>query len=373
MRRPARRCERQTALLARWCLLPLAWLANPTFAIDSALVGTWQGDGPVMTSSMLKTGRFLLRIEADGRFVLVLRAPQDFAVDSGRFESASGGGFVRKLGTGLEDRGTYRVDGNGLRFSSVFATWSVRRSTDPRDAASLAMVSVLERTPVRPRISDWVARSRASAQLWQADAQLQYVSITGLGDDGSLKPDTMTSIGWYSPKLDQFLLLSPTRAGGGTLTSLTVPRNGRALNARPIPVPIRDVDLLVKGQRARGFKGQYGAIELRSFGDSPAKSRVMWLATVRNSPRFERHCWDVEAGQLTDCRPLAGDPEKDYRELEARAAAAWAALARQAAGGSVSESSFEAPRSDYDRCSGAGGSMGQGSQCYNTSGDVIHP
>jgi hypothetical protein len=354
-------------------LLLLAATLRPAFAIDSALVGTWQGEGAVMTSSMQKTGRYLLRIEPDGRFVLLLRSPTDFAVDSGRFESASRGGFVRKLSTGLEDRGTYRVNGDGLQFSSFYATWSARRANDPRGEAQLNLLATLERTPVRPRISDWVARSRASAQLWQPDAELQYVSISGLGDDGLLRPDTQASIGWYSRRTDQYLVLAPTRTGRGSLTSFVTPRSGRALNPRAIPVPIRDVDLLVKGQRARGFRGGYGAIELRSYGPSPAQSRVMWLATVRNSLRFERHCWDVESAQITDCRPLAGDPEKDYRELEARAAAAWAALNRQAAGGSVDGAALELPPSDYDRCGGAGGRMGEGSRCYNASGDVIHP
>lgn len=360
-------------LVLRCCLLPLFSLAMPAFAIDSALVGTWQGQGAVMTSSMQKTGRYLLRIEPDGRFVLLLRSPADFAVDSGRFESASRGGFVRKLATGLEDRGTYRVSGTSVQFSSVYATWGAQRASDPVGETQLKLLAALELTPVRPRISDWVARSRASAQLWQPDAELQYVAISGLGDDGLLRPDTQASIGWYSRRTDQYLVLSPTRTGRGALTSFITPRNGRALNARAIPVPIRDVDLLVKGQRARGFKGGYGAIELRSYGSSPAQSRVMWLATVRNSPRFERHCWDVEAAQITDCRPLAGDPEKDYRQLEARAAAAWAALNRQATGGRVDDAALELPPSDYDRCGGAGGKMGDGSRCYNASGDVIHP
>lgn len=365
---------RERLVTRRWqWALWLALLAQPAAAIDSALVGTWQGEGPVMTSSMLKTGRYLLRIETDGRFVLLLRSPTEFAVDSGRFESASSGGFVRKLSTGLEDRGTYRVGAGRVQFSSMFATWNAQQVRDPQAEAQLQLLAVLERTPVRPRISDWVSRSRASALLWQPDAELQYVSISGLGDDGLLRPDTATSIGWYSRRTDQYLVLSPTRSGGGALTSFVTPRNGRALHARAIPVPIRDVDLLVKGQRARGFKGQYGAIELRSYGDTPAQARVMWLAAVRNSPRFERHCWDVEAARITDCRPLAGDPEKDYRELERQAAAAWAAIQRQAAGGSVDNATLSPPPTPYERCGGAGGTMGQGNNCYNSSGDVIHP
>ena len=358
-------------LLALLALLVLLLVfARPALAIDSDLVGTWRGEGTVMTSSMQKNGRYLLRIEPDGHFLLVVRSANDFAVDSGRFDAASRGGFVRRLSTGLEDRGTYRIDGGTLQFSSTFATWSAQRSHDPADETALRLLAVLERTPVRPRISDWVVRARANALLWQPDAALEYVSLAGLGEDGLLRPDTTATIGFYSKRTDQFLLLSPTRTGGGALTSSVAARAGRQLGPRPIPVPIRDVDELVKGERARGFRGAYGDVQLRFFGDSPAKARVLWMATVSNSPRFERHCLDVAAGTLTDCRPLAGDPEKDYRELEARAAAAWAAMQRQSAGGSVDSSSLEMPRSDYERCNGAGGTY-NGSECFNSYGEKV--
>lgn len=377
---PARRCGwRRVAtptasgiaqIAARFARLAFAlWVVAPptALAIDSALVGTWQGEGTVMTSSMQKSGRYVLRIEPDGRFLLVVRSARDFAVDSGRFETASRGAFVRRLSTGLEDRGTYRLQGGSVQFTSFYATWGAQRSAAAVDESALRLLAVLERTPVRPRISDWVVRARANALAWQPDAALEYVSIAGLGDDGLLRPETMTTIAFYSRRADQFLLLSPTRTGGGALTSSVAPRAGRKLGPRPIPVPIRDVELLVKGERARGFKGRYGDVQLRFFGDDPRSSRVLWLAAVRNSPRFERHCLDVAAGALTDCRPLAGDPEKDYRELEARAAAAWAALTRQASAGSAS-SSLELPQSDFDRCSGLGGNY-RGASCYDNQGE----
>ncbi|MFO1425460.1 MAG: hypothetical protein U1F11_00495 [Steroidobacteraceae bacterium] len=358
-------------LLALLALLVLLLVfARPALAIDSDLVGTWRGEGTVMTSSMQKNGRYLLRIEPDGHFLLVVRSASDFAVDSGRFEAASRGGFVRRLSTGLEDRGTYRVQGDALQFTSIFASWSAQRSREPADEASLQLLAVLERTPVRPRVSDWVARARASALLWQPDAALEYVSLAGLGDDGLLRPDTTTTIGFYSKRTDQFLLLSPTRTGGGALTSsVAAVRAGSSGRDRS---RCRSA-MSTNWSRASG-RGASGApmatMQLRFFGDSPAKARVLWMATVSNSPRFERHCLDVAAGTLTDCRPLAGDPEKDYRELEARAAAAWAAMQRQSAGGSVDSSSLEMPRSDYERCNGAGGTY-NGSECFNSYGEKV--
>ncbi|MGC4028694.1 MAG: hypothetical protein QM696_07480 [Steroidobacteraceae bacterium] len=349
--------RRTTWLNASWiwsCLLLVACGGSSgTFgSIDSSLVGTWQGEGSLMTSSMAKQGRYLLRIERDGSFVLAVRSDNDFALDTGRFDSASGGGFVRHLASGLEERGTYRIANGTLSVQSIFASWSAHPAGKDENATLDAVVAV-SRVPAQPRISDRVTRAAAIARLWQPDAGLEYVSLTGLGEDGLLLPDTQATIGFYSRRTRQFLTLSPLRSGAG-FSMFVAARTNQELGPRAIPVPIRDVQWLIQGERNRGFKGRYGAIQLRFFGDSPRQARALWLAQVGNSDHFVRHCWDLAADQITDCRPLAGDPDKDYAELEAKAAAAMAAMMQSASGGG-SNTSFEIPQDDLTRCYGAGG------------------
>lgn len=339
-------------------------------ALEPGLVGTWRASGTTMTGSMQRTGSFLLRIEHDGRYVLVSQGGTDFVVDSGRYVEARGGGYVRAAASGLEDRGRYALRGDELRFTSFYGELTARRAPADAGEPMLTRVATLLRIPTRNQIAHWTSRAAQYAELWAPDARLEYVSMSGFDERGLLSPTSTASIGFYSPARGRLLLLSPMRNGAGMTMSLGSSGSFQPA-ARGIPVPIVDFAMLVNRQRDAGVSARYAAAKLGWYGEGRAPPRLLWLATLDRGAGFERHCLDAATVQIVDCRRYAGDPEAELAALEKRARAAWAEMQQRWSSGDSSSGNLSyVPPSDFDRCGARGGSF-NGVGCYESSGAEI--
>jgi hypothetical protein len=357
-------------LMSAACLLAGCSGTVGAGAIDPAFVGTWQARGTVMTSSMQRTGTFALRIERDGTYLLASQGGSEFVVDSGRYSTARDGGYVRTTASGLEDRGTYVRSGGGFRLRSFYGELAASPAAPGSGGPAFTRLATLLRVPPRNHVSHWVSRAAQYAQLWQADARLDTVSMTDFDDRGLLKPTSMVTISFYSPSHDTFLLLSPTRSGTGAMTMSVAPRAGRAVAARGIPVPVVDFAMLVNRQRDAGVSARYATADLRYYGEGGAP-RLLWLARTQGGAGFERHCLDAATVAVVDCRRFAGDPEKELAALQRRAAAAWAAMQQRWSSGDSSSGDLSyLPPSDFDRCGSRGGSF-NGVGCYDSIGSEI--
>lgn len=351
------------------CVL-LVGCSGASAAIEPGLVGTWQATGTTMTSSMQRTGSFLLRIESDGRYLLVSQGDTDFVVDSGKYAQARDGGYVRTAATGLEDRGRYELRGDRLRFTSFYGELTARRAAARAGEPMLTRVATLQRIPPRNQIAHWTSRAAQYAELWSPDARLEYVSMTGFDGRGLLTPTSSATIGFYSPARGRLLLLSPMQNGTGLTMSIGMPGAYQAA-ARGIPVPIVDFAMLVNRQRAGGVNARYATADLRWYGEGRAPPRLLWLARLASGTGFERHCLDAATVEIVDCRRNAGDPEADLAALEKRARAAWAAMQQRWSSGDASSGDLSyVPQSDFDRCGARGGSF-NGVGCYESSGTEI--
>ncbi len=338
--------------------------------VDRALVGAWRGSGTVMTASVQRSGSFVLRIAEDGAYVLVSSDGPDFVVDTGHFTEGRAGGYVRRMSSGLEDRGRYEVEGDRLRFTSVYGELKATRAATGEGEPGLTRVATLARLPTRNHISQWTARAAQYAQLWQADARLEYVSLAGFDDRGLLLPQTSATIGFYSPSVDGFLLLSP-RGDTGAMVMSTSPRGGREVGPRAIPVPIIDLAMLVNRQRAAGQAVRYSTATLRFVTTGGAPPRLLWMAATADSTGLDRHCLDAATGEVVDCRRVAGDPRADLEALERRAVAAWTAMQQRLSAGDASSGDFSyVPPSDFERCGLRGGSH-NGVGCFGGDGAEI--
>lgn len=352
-------------------LLAGATTASPA-AIDPMLVGTWDAQGMVMTSSMQKSGAFLLRIGADGRYLLVSRGDGDFVADTGRFFSAKAGGYVRVTATGLEDRGSYSRSTAGLALRSFYGELAAKPAPAGAGEPALTRLATLLRIAPGTDVAGWVARGAQYAELWARDARLEYVSITEPDADGRLGPRSTATVGFYSPQRNRFLTLSPARSGGGTMIAFTAPRSGQVLGPRGIPVPIVDLSTLVRETRKAGFTGRYATADLRFYGDAPSTSRVLWLARIQGGAGLQRHCLDAARGTVADCNRFAGDPAAELDALGRRAAAAWAAMQRRWSRGDTNAASMELPPpGSFDQCGMMGGTMRDGTTCIGAGGDRL--
>jgi hypothetical protein len=341
-------------------------------AIDPMLVGTWDARGTVMTSSMQKSGAFLLRIGADGRYLLVSSGDGDFVADTGRFASASAGGYVRVTATGLEDRGSYARAAGGLTLRSFYGEFAARPAPAGAGEPALTRLATLLRVAPGADVAGWVARGAQYAELWARDARLEYVSVTEPDADGRLGPRSTATVGFYSPLRNRFLTLSPTRTGSGAMVAFTAPRSGQILGPRGIPVPIVDLATLVRQMRKGGFAGRYATADLRFYGDTPSKSRLLWLARLEGGAGLRRHCLDAARGAVVDCNRFAGDPAAELDALGRRATAAWAAMQRRWSSGDASATSMELPPpSSFDQCGMMGGTMRDGTTCIGGGGDRL--
>lgn len=339
--------------------------------VDGSLVGAWQMTGTTMTSSMQKSGAFFMRIEPDGTYALVSSGGPEFVVDAGRFTAASGGGYVRRMATGLEDRGSYERSGTQLRFRSAYGELAGTPARAGDGEPGLTRVATLSRIPPRNHVSQWTARAALVAELWQRDARLEYVSMTGFDARGLLTPDSSVTIGFYSRALDRFLLVSPARNGSGVPVVFTAPRSGQGLGPRGIPLPITDLALLVERQRAAGQPATYAAADLRFVSNGAAPPRLLWMARLQSGAGLDRHCLDVATARAVDCRAVAGDPRAELAALEQRAAAAWRAMQSRLDAGDASSGDFSyVPQTDFERCDGRGGSH-NGVGCFASDGSEI--
>jgi len=341
--------------------------------VDPGLVGTWQANGTVMTGSMQRSGAFLLRVREEGDYVLASSGATAFVIDTGRFTQAGGGAYVRRMQTGLEDRGTYEVSAGGLRVTSMYGQFTASRAAAGVGEPDLTRIATLALMPPRNHISQWTARAAQYAGIWKRDARLEYVSMAGFDDRGLLGPETSATIGFYSPSVDQFLLLSPAPGGTGAMVVSTSPRGGRAVGPRGIPVPIIDLAMLVNRQRAAGRPVRYAAADLRFVAEGGAAPRLLWMARTAGSTGLDRDCLDAATGEVVDCRRVAGDPRADLEALERRAVAAWAAMQQRWATGDTSSGDFSyVPPSDFERCGLRGGSH-NGVGCFGSDGSEIRP
>ena len=338
--------------------------------LDTGLVGVWQARGTVMTASMQRTGTFLLRIASDGTYALVSTGGPDFVADTGRFTQARAGGYVRQMPTGLEDRGQYSLTPERLRFTSIYGELEATRAPSGAGEPGLTRLATMARIPVRNHVSHWTARAAQYAALWQRDARLEYVSLTGFDERGLLKTDTSVTIGFYSPSQDRFLLLSPAPGGRSSMVLSTMPRGDRAVGSRAIPLPIVDLAILANRQRQAGQRARYSAADLR-FVSQGGASRLLWVARLEVSNGLDRHCLDVARAEVVDCRAVAGDPRADLAQLEQRAAAAWASMQSRLGAGDTSSGDFSyVPPTDFERCGLRGGSH-NGVGCFATDGAEI--
>lgn len=352
------------------CFGLLGGCAGASAAIDPGLVGTWQATGTTMTSSMQRTGSFLLRIDRDGRYLLVSQGDTDFVVDSGKYAEARGGAYVRAAASGLEDRGRYALRGDELRFTSFYGELTARRAPAGAGEPTLTRVATLQRIPPRNQIAHWTSRAAQYAELWSPDARLEYVSMTGFDERGLLTPTSSATIAFYSPARGRLLLLSPMQNGAG-LTMSPAARGSYQPAARGIPVPIVDFAMLVNRQRDAGVGARYATADLRWYAEGRAPPSLMWLARLTSGAGFDRHCLDAATVEIVDCRRNAGDPEAELAALEKRAKAAWAAMQQRWSSGDSSSGDLSfVPQSDFDRCGARGGSF-NGVGCYESSGAEI--
>lgn len=362
-----RRCRGAAAalLVAAGCGTGLA--AEPAGPVDRALVGTWDGSGTILTSSLRKSGSFTLRIEPDGRYILVLRAIDDFAIDWGPW-TTSQDKFARTDSTGMEDQGTYRRIGEVFLVTSIFGTFELRPARDKQDALFQGLGNLM-RIPPTPAISDWTARAAAWAMLWQSDAALDQVEASRLAENATLAPYSELGMTFYSAAVGRFLQLSPSQ--NGTLTSAIGPRGARAPAPRPIPVPIVDLSEMLRDARAAGFTGRYTSAVLRVFGETPEQSRPQWSANVAGGG-LGRQCFDLAARLLTDCAPPADDAARDYAALSARATQAWQWIQAQWAQGLTEGSTWSLEASETARCKAEGGTY-RDAACSAADGRRIFP
>jgi hypothetical protein len=342
--------------------------ADPAGTVDRALVGTWEGSGTILTSSMRKSGSFTVRIESNGQYILVLRAVDDFAIDWGPWTTTPGK-FARNDSTGMEDQGTYRRIGDVFLFSSIFGTFELRAARDKQEAVFQRLGNLMRIAPT-PAISDWTARAAAWAAMWQADAGLDQIEASGLSNDGTMTPHSDVSITFFSRAVGRFLLLSPSLSGA--ITSAIAPRGSRAPAPRPIPVPIADVSEMLRDARAGGFKGRYTSAVLKFQGDQPEQARPQWAAIVTGGGGFNRQCFDLATDRLSECGATAGDAGKDYDALAARAAAAWSWIQQQWAQGGAQSSTWSLESSELARCRASSGTYKAGA-CAGSDGARIFP
>ncbi len=361
--------------LASLLILSLAITAgcgnDTTDGVDSDLIGTWQASGTMMTGSMHRSGDFLLRIETDGAYLLLSQGGTDFVIDAGRFSETPDGSYVRKTSTGLEDRGTWEIQGDALHLHSLYGELTARRADPATGEPDLTRLTTLLRIPPRNHISHWVSRAAQYAVLWQPDARLEYVSMLGFDERGLLLPTTSATIAFYSPERDLLLLLSPTATASGAMTMAVVPRGSRPVSPRGIPVPVMDFALLVNRHFDAGQRERYATADLRWFAEGAGPPRLLWLAALEGRGGFDRHCLDAITATVVDCRQHAGDHYAEFAALEERAEAAWATLQQRWAAGDASSGDLSyTPQSDFERCSGRGGSH-NGVGCFFSSGEEI--
>lgn len=340
--------------------------------VDPALAGTWRATGTLFTSSMSKTGEFRLRILRDGRYALVSSPGAEFVIDGGRFGKLSGDSYLRRTATGVEDRGSVARAGEGWRLAGTFGAIELQpAAADAAQDAALDRVATLFSLQGLNSVGAWTARAQQAALLWRADARLTNVVVLDFDADGALQPNSSLNLHFYSPSANRVLLLSPPRVELPALVASEYAPH-ESTPTRGIPVPIRDLQTLVRAARAAGEQEPLVNANLRFFDESGRGAKLLWMAHVSGSMR--RWCLTGTSGEMVDCRQWAGDPEAELEALAQRAAAGWRRLQQiwNPAPAAASSVDLTLPPSDFDRCSGAGGRM-DGADCYNYYGERIRP
>lgn len=334
------------------------------------LTGTWLATGTLMTTSMVKTGQFRLRIRPDGRYSLVSAPGAEFVVDAGRFTSLSTSAYARLTSTGAEERGTVVRDTNGWRLAGTYGALRLQpAAADAALDAALDRVATVFALDGLRSVSAWTSRAMQVAQLWHADARLVSVSVTDFADDGTLRAGSGLSMLFASRASDRTLLVAPVRIELPALFAQEVTRQS-STPTQGIPVPIRDLQSLVAAARDRGQRGRLQNARLQVYEDRARGSKLLWIADVPGG--FDRWCMAGTTGELVDCRQWDGDPKAEFEALARRAEAGWRAL-QQRWNPPAQSATFEfQPPSDYDRCRGAGGRY-VGANCYDYYDKQIYP
>lgn len=334
---------RRTLLTWLGILMLMSGCSQATSAsVDADFARTWRATGTLMTSSMVKSGEFRLRIRPDGRYALVSLPGREFVIDGGRFERLGGGSFLRRAATGNEERGNVTRVGDGFRLAGTFGSLDLQLAAPDaaQDAALDRVATVLALDGLRS-VSGWTARAMQLALMWRGDAQLVSVSVLDFDDAGALTPRSGITLRFYSRSADRLLVLSPIRMELAAFATLESPRD-RSTPTRGIPVPIRDLQELVQAVRRTGSAARLVNARLQFFDESGQGAQLLWMTDVSGS--MQRWCLSGTRGELVDCRRWAGDPEADYRALAQRAAAGWRALQQRwgtASGGSNGESNMD--------------------------------
>ena len=326
--------------------------------VDPALAGTWRATGKLMTSSMVKSGEFRLRIGRDGRYSLVSAPGSEFVIDGGRFEQLGRVGYHLRTATGTEDRGSVALAGGGFRLSGTFGSFELQPASAnaAQDAALDRVATVFAMQGLRS-VGAWTSRAMQLALLWRGDAQLVSISALDFDEQGLLTPRSSLNLRFYSRAADRLLVLAPVRTDLAAFAVFETTRDRRT-PTRGIPVPIRDLQELVHAVRAQGNRARLVNARLQFFDESGRGAQLLWLTDVSGS--MQRWCLTGTRGELVDCRRWAGDPEADYGALAKRAAAGWRVLQDRWSGASAGP----AEPSAMDRCLSIGATW-RYNTCYS--------